>query len=88
MIRGQNLFLDPKAILTDQWLISLSSRGCKVGAVEPNKDGGLCGANYLIFSWCNVLLRSARRGGSVVSASDVGPEGRDSRCIHVLRKNT
>ena len=47
MIRGQNLFLDPKAILTEQWLISLSSRGCKVGPVEPNKDGGRCGANYL-----------------------------------------
>ena len=47
---------------------------------------------YVFFSKC-VLYSSGKRGGSVVSASDLGPEGREfepwpvhPRCV--LRQNT
>ena len=37
MIKGQNLFLDPETILTDQWLMSFSSRGCNFNAPCGNR---------------------------------------------------
>ena len=37
MTRRQNLFLDPETILTDQWLMSFSSRGCNFNAPCGNR---------------------------------------------------
>ena len=37
MVRGQNLFLDPETIFTDQWLMSFSTRGCNFNAPCGNR---------------------------------------------------